>query len=260
MQKNLHAKHIYGDSIRLFINTELGCASACSYCYLPVEGFPINASGTDTSCKTAKQILAELEEDERIRRGPQGTIFSIGCFSECWDKKNRKETLALILGLLPYGNPIQMATKRRIRKDDLSDVISSCHWSRQLSIFISSASVSDWKTYERGTTAPKRRFESFSACRDCGVNVFLYIKPVIPNVTINDIAIYGAIMEQYHLTAIVGNQFEKSTDGLRSPISHSLNVAIHSEVDELREALAVYGKVYANSTDTLRKKGKHDED
>lgn len=252
MQKKLLAEHIYGSSLRLFLNTELGCASACSYCYLPVEGFPINASRTGASRRTANQILAELDQDERVIRGPQGTIFSIGCFSECWDKRNRKETLALILGLLPFGNPIQIATKRRISKHDLSDVIASPYWQKQLYVYISSSSVSDWQTFERGTGTPKRRFESFEACRDFGIHVFLYIKPVIPNVTINDIAIYGAIMEQYRLTAIVGDQFEKGIDGLKSPISDSLIVATHSEVNKLREALAVYGRVYANSTDTIR--------
>lgn len=249
----MFAKYISGNSARLFLNTELGCASSCEYCYLPAEGYPIGASADRALRISAQELLVQLEQDGRVKKGLQGTVFSIGCFSECWDNRNRKETLGLILGLLPFGNPIQMATKRRVNKEDLYKIVKSSHWQKQLFIFISSASVSKWAVLEKGTTSPVRRFESFKNCHDVGVKSFLYIKPVLPNVTINDVNYYGEIMDVNRVSAIVGDQFEKGGEGRSSPISIGLKVKTHSDVDKIRVALSAYGKVYNNSTDVLER-------
>jgi DNA repair photolyase len=248
----MHTKFIHGDSTRLFLNTELGCASACSYCYLPSEGLPINASVGETSRMSADDILALLETDRRVIKGENGTVFSIGCFSECWDSRNKKETIRLILGLLPRGNLIQIATKRQIRKEELSAVTASPSWNRQLHVYVSSASISKWEIFEKGTTPPNRRFRSFDVCKELGVRAYLYVKPVLPNVTVNDVFMFGAIMKQHQVAVVVGDQFEKNVIGDKSPISDKLTVIRHLDVDRIREILRNYGEVHSNSVDSFR--------
>lgn len=251
-QKN---KYIHGNSYRLFLNTELGCASSCSYCYLPSEGFPINASQSETTQTTAKDILDHLLLDPRLILGKKGTIFSIGCFSECWDSRNKQETISLVIGLLSFGNPIQIATKRQINFLDLKSIINSPYWKNQLKIYISSATISNWMTYEKGTTKPDVRFKSFEACKQANIESFLYIKPVLPGITIRDTLEYAALMKKHCIDAVVGDQFFENSEsnvGAKSPISLNLTVIPINEANDLRNFLRSYGQVYKNSTETLR--------
>lgn len=251
-QKN---KFIHGNSVRLFLNTELGCASSCSYCYLPSEGFPVNASPSETTQTTAKEILEYLSSDPRVITGEDGTIFSIGCFSECWDARNKSETISLIVGLLSFGNPIQLATKRKINFSDLELITNSPCWKNQLKIYISSATISSWHSHEKGTTRPDIRFKSFEACKQADIESFLYIKPVLPGLTIKDAAAYAALMDKYGIAAVVGDQFFENSEkitGSKSPISLNLTVAPINEAKELRDFLRSYGKVYENSTETVK--------
>jgi DNA repair photolyase len=250
MQEN---KFIYGDHRRLFINTELGCASKCAYCYLPSEGFPIGVSAEQTSRKNYLTLLEELKNDSRFISGSNGTLISIGCFSECWDSRNRSDTKNLILELLNFGNPIQLATKRRIKHEDLLPIISSSAWNGQLNIYISTATISNWTTWEPGTTKPHQRFLSFDACKEAGITAFLYIKPVIPDITIKDAELYAAIMNQFKVAAIVGERFTSLTSDDTSPISSELFVSSHGDVEELRKKLSTSGTVFNSSTDTIAK-------
>lgn len=245
-------KHIYGDASRLFLNTELGCNSSCSYCYLPVEGLKTGASQGYIGQMTARELLQRLHDDKRFVLGTRGTLLSIGCYSECWDARNQDETIALVQGLLELGNPIQLATKRSMTKSDLVRLTASKNWSGQLSVYISSATVTQWRIFERGTAAPDRRFASFAACREAQIRAFLYIKPVIPRVTILDVEHYGMVMSHYNVGAVVGQRFERSDMGIRAPISSQLSVVNDSEVHRVRAQLSAYGQVFDSSVAALQ--------
>lgn len=244
-----HASHISGSAKRIFINTELGCRSSCSYCYLPAEGFPIGAKASETIRISASEALRAVYADSRVIRGPNGTVFSLGCFSECWDPRNRFETEELIEGLLSLGNPIQMATKREIEQGHLSQVASGRRWQGQISVYLSSATISAWDRYEGGTTAPSRRFRGFLECAHHQIPAFLYIKPVIPGITIGDAVAYGDVMRRFGVPAVVGDRFIEGSAGVLSPISTHLVVAEHPDVEMLRKLLEPHGKVYAASND-----------
>ncbi|MBA4054671.1 MAG: hypothetical protein C0490_08170 [Marivirga sp.] len=247
------SKFLHGDRKRLFVNTELGCASGCSYCYLPSEGFKINASLGETKRLNFSTLFSALVKDPRFIPGENGTIISIGCFSECWDQRNRHDTQQLIINLLPYSNPIQLATKRQIRHTDLIPIVGAPSWRKQLKIFVSAATISFWHKWERGTTAPAKRFQTFESCADASVEAFLYIKPVIPGVTILDANKYGELMKQYGISAVVGDHFEAQGTAAESPISRTLYITPHSDVSELRHFLKIYGRVFGTSTEVLNK-------
>lgn len=252
VEKMTRPEHLYGTSDRLFLNTELGCASACTYCYLPTEGFGIGLSQSErTNRITAQELLDALCGDPRVRKGPEGTLFSIGCFSEAWDTTNRPETIELIKTLLEFGNPIQLATKRQVKSDDLRKITSTPHWRGQLSIYISSATISHWKVHEPRTEAPARRFQSFDACREAGVSACLYIKPVIPGVTIIDCEMYADVLFNYGVPCIVGDRFAVETHGVTSPISEKLVVIHHNEAELIRRKLCAFGPVFSKSEAAL---------
>lgn len=248
----IKSEHIYGRSDRLFLNTELGCASACTYCYLPSEGFGIGLNRSQQTYRINADTLIEgLGRDSRFKLGQNGTLLSIGCFSEAWDLKNRQVTMRLIEILLTFGNPIQLATKRKIGVSDLRKITASSAWNGQLSIYISSATISRWSDYEPRTVAPKIRFESFASCCDVGVQVCLYIKPLIPKITLDDWEQYGALMDKYKIPSIVGAQFTVAQLGAAAPISKNLFVIHEDEGVMMREKLAAYGPVFAKSEEAL---------
>lgn len=248
----IRPEHIYGDSTRLFLNTELGCTSACTYCYLPEEGFKIGLSKTESSPNIdGDLLLKELLIDSRVKFGTRGTLFSIGCFSEAWDPRNRKSTIQIIKALLYFGNPIQLATKRKVGLTDLCEITNNQFWNNQLTIYISSATISHWNQYEPLTIEPKKRFESFSACREAGVQACLYIKPLIPSITILDTEIYGKVIEKHHIPIIVGDRFTNEKLNEKSPISKSLFVIHDEESVIMREQLSFYGPVFSKSEEAL---------
>ena len=77
---------------RIVINTCLGCNGACSYCYLPRLGY--NNKSNDLLVREASQIIKDIEESEI--NIDEKTLITLGCFSECWDEKNRPQTIELI--------------------------------------------------------------------------------------------------------------------------------------------------------------------
>jgi DNA repair photolyase len=246
------ADFIHGTAERLFLNTDLGCASSCAYCYLPTIGLPVGRriSGRRT---TAGGILGSLTSDSRFRAGPDGTVLSIGCFSECWDTRNRAETLNLVSRLLPLGNQIQLATKRQIKAGELDSILQDHRGKKSLTIYISSSTISRWHEFERGTTRPEQRFLGFETCRTAGLRAFLYIKPVLTGVTILDVPEYGRIMNRYGVAAVVGERFESQSLGATSSISSRLRVTLDPEVTKVRSALAAYGRTFGNSTEPLNR-------
>jgi DNA repair photolyase len=248
----IRAEHIYGNRDRLFLNTELGCSSACTYCYLPTEGFQVGLAKTDQSHRVDSDLLIRaLLEDSRTVLGANGTLFSIGCFSEAWDPKNRESTIEIIKALLKFGNPMQLATKRKVGLLDLREITNSPDWYGQLSIYVSSATISHWHEYEPLTVSPAKRFESFASCRELGVQACLYLKPLISGITIKDVMQYGEVMQTYNVPAIVGERFSTEEQTKTSAISKTLFVVHNSESVLMREKLSAYGPVFSQSEDAM---------
>lgn len=100
---------------RIFINTCLGCNGACSYCYLPRLGY--NNKSNDLLVREASQIIKDIEESEI--NIDEKTLITLGCFSECWDEKNRPQTIELIRYFLQKGNQIQLSTKKQVTVEDV---------------------------------------------------------------------------------------------------------------------------------------------
>jgi DNA repair photolyase len=243
--------YIYGDAKRLFLNTELGCRSGCSYCYLPQVGLKINAESSDIKRASAGQILGAVKSDPRFVAGRNGTLLSVGCFSECWDTEARSNSVSLINGLLEFDNSVQMATKREIRLKDFEEINISAAQAGQLGVFVSSATISNWRTFERGTTSPSKRFNSFEFFAELRVAGFLYIKPVIPGVTIQDIRLYGELIERFGVPVVVGDAFIPAPVDGNSPVSKRLMVASHPDVDSIRAELKNFGNVFATSDEAM---------
>lgn len=131
------------------------------------------------------------------------TLITLGCFSECWDNNNKPETMKLIQYFLKRGNQIQLATKKEIKLQEISQFQNLIQYLGQLMIFVSSATISQWSTIERGTDKPDKRFNTFDISKQLDIPTVLYMKPILKGITIKDIDLYKEIIKKYSIKDIV---------------------------------------------------------
>ena len=240
---------IYGDKNRIFINTALGCNSKCSYCYLPDIGI-------DNQVKyfKAKYIIKQIEKMEQFQRGKDGTIISIGCYSECWDIKNKDETIKLVKYFIDTGNYVQLATKKEITYDELQEINKLIKYKNQLNIYISIPTISKSNLIEIGTDKVEKRISNFKL-KSClkNINFILYIKPVLRCITKLDVKRYIDIIEEYKLDVVVGDLLSiKSNSKIISDVGEKM--LYEYKVDDavfIKEQLSDYTKVYTHSTEVI---------
>ncbi len=194
---------------RIFINTCLGCGSRCSYCYLGKMGY-----GNKTTIPEVKKAEELIEQIEKIGIS-DGTLITLGCFSECWDNNNKPETIKLIKYFLQKGNQIQLSTKKEINCEELESISKLIQYAGQLLINISSATISNWESIEIGTDSPEKRFRTFAISKKLNIPTTLYMKPILKGITIKDIELYKDVIKQYAIKdVVVGSIFseEKSDE------------------------------------------------
>lgn len=191
------------DEKRLFINTCLGCTGECSYCYLPNMGYS-NQTKLN-KIMAAEEIITFLKESDYNLSA--NTLITLGCFSECWDEQNKPETLKLIRYFLSAGNQVQLSTKRKILKEEISDILPLIKYKGQFIIFVSSSTISEHDTIEKNTESIENRFKTFELTKQ-NVPVILYIKPVLKNITYKDIDLYKMYIGKYKIdNVVVGSIF-----------------------------------------------------
>lgn len=245
--------YLYGNRERLFLNTNLGCNAQCSYCYLPI--LSLNLGKTPNNVIQTEKLLEMLNKNDNFIKGKNGTILSLGCYSECWDEINREDTINLINLLLEYQNPIQLATKKYIDEDYFCKInLNQMKYPNHLSIFISSSTITQFKKYEKGTINPFLRFDSFKIQSKYNIPMYLYIKPVLENITIKDIDLYIQIIKQYNIDAIVGELFT-TKEGLPAPISECklYYENNNNDYDYIVNELSSYCNVYKYSIEPIKK-------
>lgn len=240
---------IYGDSRRIFLNTSLGCKGKCSYCYLDDIGI-----GSGIKYIKSEDLIYMFENQTSFVKGRFGTIISIGCYSECWDDDNKKQTIKLIENLIKYGNYIQLSTKCKINLNEIKHIDSLLKFKNQLSIFVSLPTISQSSIIEIGTDCVNNRISNFLLKEKVkNIDVVLYIKPVLKNITIKDIEKYQSIIEQYEMYTVVGNylSINKKDKQLALVGEGKLYENESSEINLIVKRLNKYGKIFTHSTQVI---------
>ena len=191
---------VYGDEKRIFINTALGCNSGCKYCYLSNLGV-----GKDITYYTAEIAIKKVINMSCFLQGKEGTIISIGCYSECWDKTNKINTIKIIEFFARMGNYVQLATKKKIELEDLLYIDSLLLFKNQLSINVSVPTISNALILEPNADSINERLSLLEYKSKLNkIYISLYIKPVLKDITIKDITQYIDLMEKYNISAVIG--------------------------------------------------------
>jgi DNA repair photolyase len=239
------------DKSRIFINTSLGCTGGCTYCYLPKIGY--SNTEISKSIKLAEDIISEIK---KIHKVDKNTLISLGCFSECWDANNINETKKLVNHFLENGNQVQLSTKKEIKLKDIKDLKEHIKYFGQLIIFVSFATISRWKEFEKNTDNPKSRFKNFEIIRKYNIPVVLYIKPVLENVTIKDIELFKKAIKKYNIKdTVVGSIFKENSKGEIVPFLKDKNFFYEPSKDEIeiRDNLKSLCNMFTRSTQVTKK-------
>lgn len=249
---NIEKLLVAGQQDRLFINTGLGCKGGCQYCYLPNIGIGEVIRDVDQSI-----IIDEIEKREKdggFITGAQGTIVSFGCFTECWDKATRKLTLEMLLYFLAKGNYIQISTKEFIGKKDIELLCSHLMFRNQLTINVSMPVYYEAKQIEPNTEDVNKRIENFKYNKRYGMDVLLYIKPFLENVTMGSLDVYRKLIQRYDLSVIVGKylQVNREMGSRLQMVGEKEMWQVESEQQrKLVEILRRVTKVYENSVQVI---------
>jgi DNA repair photolyase len=240
---------IEGTAKRIFLNTYIGCKCNCTYCYVPT----INCHEDYNRKVRPKVILSYLENLNSFKIGKNGTILSIGCYSECWDHSNRNDTILLLKGLLKWGNPVQISTKMKIERKELALILKHIRWKNQLSIYVSCPILTDHEKYEPGTIPPKKRLETLEVCSALNIPPVLYIKPVLENITIKNLHDYINIVKKFNIPVVVGASFSEKMNNKPAPIGNGMLYCDEISQDQICifQKLKQYGNVYYNSTELV---------
>lgn len=242
---------VYGDSKRIFVNTEIGCDCSCSYCY--IDRNDVNYSKR----RSAIQIIDYVLELRRFKPGCEGTIISIGCYSECWNEKNKKDTLKLIEYFAAKGNYIQLATKKEITREEILKINSLAVREKQIGIHISLPTLSLSEKLEKGTDRIENRIkpliDSYNKKFE-GIYFAIYIKPVIKNVTILDLDRYRKLQQESGAYLIVGPMLSAESCNWNMPVQ--VGEGMLGEVNSFEEnmiidSLNIKCKVYRHSVEII---------
>lgn len=235
---------------RIFLNTSLGCSGGCCYCYLSKLGY----NNENNKPVTAEYVLDLLNKSDL--KITNKTLITIGCYSECWDDKNKPQTIKLIKHFLELGNQIQLSTKKQVTKEDLSEILPLIKYYGQLVIFVSCATISMHNYLEKNTTPVESRFNTFKELSPLNVVTVLYIKPILKNITIKDLESLKKYIEQYKIKdVVVGSIFTTKESSETVPFSNS-NQLFYNEVDDeqiMINELSKLANVFKRSSLVMKK-------
>jgi DNA repair photolyase len=179
---------------RVFVSPAYGCTSKCGFCYL------VHVRGSEkisVSKLTGDDLVLQLLANPQFRPGKNGTLISFSPHTESLDERVFPKLLEFIKAISYLRNPMQIATKRQVTPSHAIQLVNSIKYENQLVIFISSSTITYHDVFETATTIPLQRFEGFAACHAVGLPTCLYVKPVIPQISLLDIKLYIALIEQY---------------------------------------------------------------
>lgn len=241
---------ISGNRERIFVSSAFGCSHHCTYCYL--QRMKINAV---QYIFKKDELLDELDRQGIYIPGRQGSLVTIGCFTECWDEINRETTIQMINFFLHQGNYVQISTKKEIAETDIISIAKNIQFQDQMNIFVSLPTLSYAKSFEPDADSPDLRIRNLDIKRKYGINTYIYIKPVIESITIKDKRKYAKLVKQYHVPVIIGELMYPVSDrsSRRFYIGKACMKEYHSDDSEkLERFLGRYTDIYRHSDDAIK--------
>ena len=247
---------IGGSSQRIYINLVQGCKYKCKYCYLP--SLDIINSAMPIMEDVAVSYIFSLPY---FKDGNKGTILSLGCYSECMDPEYRDKTFHLISHLAKKKNYIQIATKQVLTSKELDYLNDVCEYKNQIGVYYSLPTLTKSSEIEAGTPDVVKRINSLIECsRKSKLYGVLYIKPVLPGITILDIEQYKTIIRSGIRYCVVGPMFHHDRYGKTTVGVHAFTEVHCADEQMIINALGDVLKCYRHSTEIIGEFRREDEE
>lgn len=170
------------------VNPYRGCQHACAYCYArPYHEYLGLGAGTDFDTKLiVKTNAPKLLRDAFNKKNWTGELVNFSGITDCYQPI--EASYGLTRGCLEvcseYGNPASVVTKSFLVVRD-AELLAGLN----ANVFVSIPFADDEtaKLIEPQAPPPSRRFEAVRRLREAGVNVGVFVAPVIPGLNDRDI-------------------------------------------------------------------------
>jgi DNA repair photolyase len=173
---------------RWTINAYRGCSHACSYCFArPTHDYLGLNIGTDFDTK----IVVKVNAVQKLRaelRSPRwgGERIAMGTSTDPYQRAEAKYRLTrgIIEALGEAGNPFSILTRSPLVTRDLDVLVAAARRAPVgVSLSIPTLDQRVWRSSEPGAPNPRRRVEAIRRLADAGIEVGVFIAPVLPGLS-----------------------------------------------------------------------------
>ncbi len=161
------------------IHTGIGCNYGCLYCYVPDMGFPMKPRPYPL---TGEQLAYALAVNPHFVPGQWGTLLAFGSVTEPFMPETRRRALEYLEATRRWlGNPQQVSTKTPLEGPDYEAFKKSAE--RNISVLVTIVTLRYARILEPAAPPPEKRYELIRRLSRDGYHVSLFLRPIIPGVT-----------------------------------------------------------------------------
>ena len=174
------------------INPYRGCEHGCAYCYArPTHEYLGLSAGLDFESKIfIKQDAPELLRNELSSPRWRPRLLALSGVTDPYQPVERtaRVTRGCLEVLAEFRNPVMLITKNFLVTRDL-DILTelASHEAVKVAISVTTLDPSLQRAMEPRTSSPSRRLEAIEQLAQAGVQVAVFVAPVIPGLTDHEI-------------------------------------------------------------------------
>jgi DNA repair photolyase len=184
------------------IHTGIGCNVGCLYCYVPDMGFPLKPQPYPLN---GLQLAYALAINPYFVPGAKGTLLAFGSVTEPFLRETVERTLEYLRTTRDYlGNPQQLSTKLILDDYNIERLVNAIE--PKANILLTVTTIKYASILEPRAPPAEERFAFASRLVKRGVNVTLFLRPIIPGVTDKELDdIYRMAVEAGIKTVVPGS-------------------------------------------------------
>jgi DNA repair photolyase len=211
------------------IHAVIGCRFACTYCYLPDMG--ISTTVPQAYGLTGEEVTYALLRNRYFLPTRRGSPIAIGSLGEPFvDGQGAQKTMEYISSFEKYlGNPLQFSTKAVLNEETV-DWLSKRK--TPVNPLITIVTLKHAEILEPNAPDPYSRLEVVKNMRKRGMHPMLFLRPIIPGVTTDELeeilkearAAEGVVIGGLRITPLILSRLERygvNTREIRERIKHA---------------------------------------
>ena len=161
------------------IHTGVGCNYGCLYCYVPDMGFPMKPRPYPLR---GEQLAYALALNPYFLPGRWGTLLAFGSVTEPFMPETRARAMEYLRATREWlGNPQQLSTKTPLEGADYEEFRRSAE--KEISILVTIVTIRYARVLEPNAPPPRERLRFMQRLSRDGYHVSLFLRPIIPGVT-----------------------------------------------------------------------------